>query len=121
MFGGAGLFVDGAMIGLEFSGVIYLKTSETTLSEFQREGSIPFVYPLAKSPRPRRRAPSTFWRLPERLYDDPDELARWAADALTAAQRKSKTKAKPARLPRARKTAGKSARKSARSKAKSRR
>jgi DNA transformation protein len=29
-----------------------------------------------------------YWRLPERLYDDPDELAVWAARALAIVQHK---------------------------------
>jgi DNA transformation protein len=28
-----------------------------------------------------------YWRMPDRLYDDPDELARWAQAALAAARR----------------------------------
>ena len=42
----------------------------------------------------------SYWRMPDRLYDDPDELASWARDALGAAQRaaarKSKSKASEA-------------------------
>jgi DNA transformation protein len=30
--------------------------------------------------------------MPQRLYDDPDELAQWAGRALAAAQRKAKPK-----------------------------
>jgi DNA transformation protein len=29
----------------------------------------------------------SYWRLPDRLLDDPEELARWARAALAAAQR----------------------------------
>ena len=106
MFGGTGLFVDGVMFGIAFNGVIYLKTSEATLAEFQREGSAPFVYPLMKKARPPRRHPSSYWRLPERLYDNPEELAGWAIAALAAAQRKeSGAAAKAARPGVARKSA----------------
>jgi DNA transformation protein len=42
-----------------------------------------------------------YWRLPERLYDDPDELATWAGRALAVAERKKfaprkRAKRKPA-------------------------
>ena len=37
MFGGAGLFVDGLMIGLVGDGVIYLKADEHTIPAFERE------------------------------------------------------------------------------------
>jgi DNA transformation protein len=36
-------------------------------------------------------------QMPERLYDDPDELALWAGRALEAAQRKSIAKQRAAR------------------------
>jgi DNA transformation protein len=105
MFGGAGLFADGHCFGIAFDGVIYFKTDDTTQPLFESEGSAPFVYPLMKKPRPRRK-PSSFWRLPDRLYDDPDELASWARTALAVARSKER---KPAR----RAAAGTSRKKSA--------
>lgn len=88
MFGGAGLYADGLMFGLEFDGVIYLRIDAASIADFEREGSAPFVYPLAK--RRPGHASQHFWRLPARLYDDPDELAVWAGRALAIAeQRKS--------------------------------
>jgi len=35
------------------------------------------------------RASLAYWRLPERLYDDPDELAVWAGRSLAIAERKT--------------------------------
>ena len=32
----------------------------------------------------------SYWRAPDRLYDDPDELAAWARAALAAAHRSAK-------------------------------
>jgi DNA transformation protein and related proteins len=77
MFGGAGLFADGLMFGLVFDGMIYLKADATTIPDYEREGSAPFTYHARSRPRSLN-----FWRLPERLYDDPDELAVWAGRAL---------------------------------------
>ena len=77
MFGGAGLFADGLMFGLVFDGVIYLRADAATVPDFEREGSAPFTYQARSRPRSLN-----FWRLPERLYDDPDELAIWAGRAL---------------------------------------
>jgi DNA transformation protein and related proteins len=88
MFSGAGLFADGLMFGLVIRDVIYLKADATTVSDFVREGSGPFTYTRGKSTgRPSRHA-LPYWRLPERLYDDPDELAQWAARAFAVAERK---------------------------------
>jgi DNA transformation protein and related proteins len=88
MFGGAGIWSDGLMFGLVFDGAIYLKVNETSIPDFEREGSRPFVYTRAKSPGRVGRASLSYWRLPERLYDDPDELATWASRAFAIAQNK---------------------------------
>jgi DNA transformation protein len=106
MFGGAGIFCDGLMFGLIFDGAIFLKIDDETIPDFEREGSTPFVYTRAKSPGRVGKHSLNYWRLPERLYDDPEELAVWATRAFAIAQRKkaagkSRTKkaqsAKPAR------------------------
>jgi DNA transformation protein and related proteins len=88
LFGGAGLFSEGLIFGLVFDGAVYLKVDETSIPDFEREGSQPFVYTRAKSPGRVGRHSLSYWRLPERLYDDPDELAVWAARALAIAERK---------------------------------
>jgi len=88
MFGGAGIWSEGLMFALVFDGAIFLKVDETSIPDFEREGSRPFVYTRAKSPGRVGRASLAFWRLPERLYDDPDELAVWASRALAIARRK---------------------------------
>jgi DNA transformation protein len=91
MFNSAGIFADGMMIGLINKEAIYLKTDETSTPDFKREGSQPFSYVRAKG---SGRVELPYWRLPERLYDDPDELAVWARRAFEAAERK---KLKPRR------------------------
>lgn len=88
MFSGAGIFADGLMFGLVVREVIYLKADDSTAADFEREGCPPFTYTRGKkSGRPREHA-LPYWRLPERLYDDPEELAAWAAKAFAAAERK---------------------------------
>jgi DNA transformation protein len=89
MFGGAGLYADGLMFALVFDGAIFLKVDAASIPEFEREGSAPFTYTRAKSKGRVGRASLSYWRLPERLYDDPDELAVWAARALAIAERKT--------------------------------
>jgi DNA transformation protein and related proteins len=88
MFSGAGIFADGLMFGLIVRDVIYLKADETSVGDFEHEGCKPFTYTRGKkSGRPSEHA-LPYWRLPERLYDDPDELALWARCAFAAAERK---------------------------------
>jgi DNA transformation protein len=88
MFSGAGIFADGLMFGLVVRDVIYLKADDANRIDFEREGCAPFAYTRGKkSGRPREHA-LPYWRLPERLYDDPDELAEWARRSFAAAERK---------------------------------
>jgi DNA transformation protein len=83
MFGGFGIYADGLMFALAADGVIYLKADEDTSGAFTREGMSPFTY----SAKGRRRTSLSYWRLPDRLYDDPDGLAEWTRAALEAARR----------------------------------
>ncbi len=88
MFGGAGVIADGLTFAIVFDGVIFFRADETSIAAFKEEGATPFVYPYTKRPY-RRRNPdkAPFWRMPERLYDDPEEAARWAERALEVARR----------------------------------
>ena len=88
IFSGAGIFCDGLMFGLIVRDVIYLKVDDSNRADFEREGSTPFTYTRGKeSGRPSQHA-LPYWQLPERLYDDPDELAVWAKRAFGIAERK---------------------------------
>jgi DNA transformation protein len=82
MFGGFGVFADGLMIAIVQGGAIFLKADEATTASFASEGQGAFTYEARG-----RRISLSYWRMPDRLYDEPDELARWAADALAAARR----------------------------------
>jgi DNA transformation protein and related proteins len=97
LFGGAGLFAEGLMFGLVFDGAIFLKVDEASIPDFEREGSVPFVYTRAKSPGRVGRHSLSYWRLPERLYDDPDELVSWARRAFAIAERRKTAPRKRAR------------------------
>ena len=92
MFGGAGVFVDGLMIALIARDVIHLKADGETIPAFEQEGLTPFTY-ATKNGEPTL---TSYWRMPERLYDDPEELARWARDAHAVARRAG---VRPARKP----------------------
>jgi DNA transformation protein and related proteins len=85
MFSGAGIFADGLMFALVVREVIYLKVDDATIPAFQREGMGPFTYTVNGG----TRGIKSYWRMPDRLYDDPDELARWAQTAFAIARRKA--------------------------------
>ena len=83
MFGGAGIYADGTMFALVHDGVIYLKVDTGNAAAFERESLPPFTYATSS----RKRGVMSYRRMPDRLYDDPDELALWARDALASAVR----------------------------------
>jgi DNA transformation protein len=98
MFGGAGIYAEETMFALVHDGVIYLKTDVHNAAAFEREQLPPFTY----ATRDGKRGVMSYRRMPDRLYDDPDELAAWAREALAAAgrgtARKSAGKAKKAKV-----------------------
>jgi DNA transformation protein and related proteins len=89
MFGGAGIYAGGTMFAIVIDGAIYLKADEHSIPAFEAEGLTPFTYE-AKN----KRAVMSYWRIPDRLYDDPDELAQWSRQALSAAQRAAASKSR---------------------------
>ena len=93
MFGGSGIFADGLMIALVADGLVYLKVDESLTAEFEREGLGPFSYATKNG----RHTIQSYWRMPERLYDDPDELARWAKRSLEVARRRAPRHRRPER------------------------
>ena len=92
MFGGQGVFVDSVMIALVARDVIHLKADAQTIPAFEGEGCTPFTYATKNG----EHTLTSYWRMPERLYDDPEELARWARDAHAVAQRSAVRSRKPA-------------------------
>ncbi len=93
MFSGFGVFADGTMFALVARDTLYLKADPQTVAAFETEGQGPFTY-AAKGAKGGKRAILSYWRAPDRLYDDPDELAAWARDALAAAHRSARPAAK---------------------------
>ena len=91
MFGGAGIYAEGRMFALVHEGVIYLKADAQNAAAFEREDLPPFTYKTKAG----RRGVLSYRRLPERLYDDPEELAVWARAALAAARRASQGASTP--------------------------
>lgn len=81
MFGGGGVYADGIMFGLLIGDTVYFKASKDSQGRYEDEGMMPFSY----AGRGRVVATS-YWRVPERLLDDPDELCEWARGALADAR-----------------------------------
>ena len=77
MFSGAGVYADGVMFAIVVDDTLYLKADEDSAHAFTAEGKGPFTY------RPKGRGPValSYWEVPERLLDDPDELVAWTRRA----------------------------------------
>jgi DNA transformation protein len=100
MFSGYGISADGTNFALALRAGLYFRADETTIPQFEAEGSKPFSYQT----RAKTVTVNSYWQLPARLFDDTEELSQWARAALVAAQRAALKK-----RPRARKTATKAA------------
>jgi DNA transformation protein len=81
MFSGYGISRDGINFALALRDGIFLRADQRTIPLFEAEGATPFAYVA----RGKDVTVRSYWRLPERLYDDADELAVWAARAFDAA------------------------------------
>lgn len=98
MFGGVGIFRQGTMFALVADDTLYLKADETTRPAHEAEGCGPFVHESK-----RGSVATSYWQMPERLYDEPEAFREWALAAFSVAERaqlkkprKRKKKAGPA-------------------------
>lgn len=99
MFSGYGVSRDGTNFALVLRGAVYLRADERSIPQFEAEGAKPFQY----TARGKTVTLGSYWQLPERLYDDPDELAGWARSAFEAARQAAVLKsAMKSRQPKAR-------------------
>jgi DNA transformation protein len=98
MFGKTGVFCDGVMIGMVTDNMLYLRVDEHNRAAFAEAGSSPPLNYRKKG----QTIDLAFWRAPERLYDEPDELVAWARLALAAARRVSAKRPRPAARPKSR-------------------
>jgi len=83
MFGKTGVFCDGLMFGMVTDSTLYFRVDDHNRAAFKEAGSVP---PLSYE-KNGRTIDLSFWRAPERLFDEPDELVTWARAALAAARR----------------------------------
>lgn len=90
MFGGKGLFHDGLMFGLVHEERLYFKTSEESRRRFIAEGKGPLFFKFKNA----EGVLTSYYELPDRLYDDPEELAEWARTAFAVASQSPTAKKK---------------------------
>ena len=92
MFGGAGVYCDGVIFALLLRDALYLKADDASIAAFEAEGMGPFTYETSSG----ERRLTSYWRAPERLFDEPDEFVVWARTAL-AVSHAAKSKPKSAK------------------------
>ena len=83
MFSGFGISADGTNFAMALRSGLYFRADEHTIPRFEAEGSKPFQYQT----RTKTVTVVSYWELPARLFDDPEELTGWARAALAAAER----------------------------------
>jgi DNA transformation protein and related proteins len=83
MFGKTGVFCDGLMLGMVTDNTLYFRVDDHNRATFQEVQSFP---PLNYE-KQGHTIDLSFWRAPERLFDETDELLTWARAALAAARR----------------------------------
>ena len=88
MFGGAGVYKDGVMFGLVADDVLYLKADAALAALFEAEEMEPLIF----TPANGKAIAMSYWRAPERLFDEPEQLAEWAERSLEVAIKLKRTK-----------------------------
>jgi DNA transformation protein and related proteins len=83
MFGKTGVFCDGLMLAMVRDDALYVRVDDGNRAVFREAESFP---PLNYE-KQGGSIDLAFWRVPERLFDEPDELVAWARAALAAAGR----------------------------------
>lgn len=93
MFGGAGVYYRDLMFGLIASETLHFKADDINKGAFEDEGMTPFLYEAPpKDGKEGRKISMSYWEIPDRLYDEPEELIEWAKAAIEAATRNKKAK-----------------------------
>jgi len=83
IFGKTGVFCDGLMLGMVRDNTLYFRVDDDNRAAFKEAES----FPPHNYEKKGGTIDLSFWRAPERLFDEPDELVTWARAALAGARR----------------------------------
>jgi DNA transformation protein and related proteins len=81
MFGGVGIYARDVFFALIADDTVYLKTDDSNRPEFEAKGMGPF------RPYGDDGEVMHYYRVPEDLLDDAEELGQWAEKAIQVARR----------------------------------
>jgi DNA transformation protein len=93
MFGKTGVFCDALMLAMVRDNTLYFRVDDRNREIFREAEAFP---PLNYAKR-GDLIDLAFWRAPERLFEEPDELVTWARAALAAAGRVAAKRGPPKR------------------------
>ena len=85
MFGGAGVYCDGAIFALIAEDELWFKVDDVTRAEFEAAGLKPFEVEMNG-----KVGTMSYYNVPEDIFDDNDELKHWTFMALAASARAKK-------------------------------
>jgi DNA transformation protein len=83
MFAKTGVFCEGVMFGMVADNTFYFRVDDHNRAAFKEAEAFPPLNYEKKG----CTIDLSFWRAPERLFDEPDDLVAWARAALAAAHR----------------------------------
>jgi DNA transformation protein len=79
MFGGIGIYAGNVFFALIADDTLYFKVDDSTRTEFEQRGMDPF--------RPYGEAVMHYYRVPEDVLEDADDLCAWADKSIAVARR----------------------------------
>ena len=79
MFGGFGVFHEGDMFGLISNDVLYLKADDSNREDYLSRGS-------------NQYKPMPYFRVPDDIFENTEELLKWAQKSVTIAHASPKKK-----------------------------
>jgi DNA transformation protein len=84
MFGGAGFYLKGTFFGIIYKEHLYFRVSADSVGDYNKRKMKPFT------PFEGRRGTSrNYYQVPLEILESPDDLVKWAKDAVKAARKDS--------------------------------
>ena len=90
MMGGATLYLDGTVFAIADDDALWFKADKVSDARWDEAGAARFTYSMGEG----RTGSMNYRRAPDAVYDDADELRRWAALAVEAGLRGPRPKRK---------------------------
>ena len=87
MFGGYSIYCDDLVFAIIVDDKLYFKVDKDTLEHFKKLGLQPFTYESNG-----KQIAMSYYEAPPEVFEDPQEMARWAKQAFQSALKSRKPK-----------------------------